>query len=304
MQALTVSGYVWTGAPGVSGDGSTSVGSATPTVAGTNSVATLWPASGPPQTLGYLRSDYQQYTFATGASYDGSVLTGYGLAPAGEVPFRWTAGGGMQPLMNSGQPVYGTASGISTDGSVIVGRFAAAGGHGFRWSNGVAQDLGAGPGGYSDPRAVSADGGTVVGAPAFRWTASTGLQSIPLFAGAQSMVTATGVNADGTMVVGLAQMTGGGDDGFIWTPSTGTVLLRDFLTRNGVSLPADLRALNPDAISADGTTIVGAMNTTSQGNQGFVAVVPAPTGTVPMVSLVLVLARRRNRRTWRGGLRN
>jgi len=59
-------------------------------------------------------------SFATGVSFDGSVIVGSALNP-GPTSFRWTAESGMVDL---GRPLGGNASaawGVSADGSVVVG---------------------------------------------------------------------------------------------------------------------------------------------------------------------------------------
>lgn len=114
-------------------------------------------------------------SFATGVSFDGSVIVGSGLNP-GPTSFRWTTATGMVDL---GRPQGGNASaawGVSADGSVVVGD-AGVGGervpaiwdeiHGMRNIEGVLVELGLGPAmegwDLEQATAISADGLTVVG---------------------------------------------------------------------------------------------------------------------------------------------
>ena len=107
-----------------------------------------------------------RFSTATAVSADGSVIAG---DIDGRV-FVWSEAGGIQ---NLGTP--GHASGVSADGSVVVGtysnglpdsavRLADQPLHGFRWtrSNGLT-DIGTFDGVPLRPAAVSADGSIVVG---------------------------------------------------------------------------------------------------------------------------------------------
>lgn len=116
------------------------------------------------------------------------------------------------------------ATGVSYDGSVIVGlATSASGGLAYRLENQQFTDLGDLPGGLtgSKPLAVSADGSTVVGysyatteRQAFRWTAMNGMVGL-----GATPTTAEAVSADGSDVVGW----GGG--AFRWTTMGGIVPL-------------------------------------------------------------------------------
>jgi probable HAF family extracellular repeat protein len=110
--------------------------------------------------------------------------------------------------------------------------------------------------GVKSARAVSDDGTTVVGdqpgAPGtlnrpFRWRRDTG----PVFF--DGIGFAHDVSADGAVVVGFGQPTGGNFGTYRWTPQTGMAVVR----------PGS--APFPNAISADGTTIA---STSSEGGGG------------------------------------
>jgi probable HAF family extracellular repeat protein len=102
-----------------------------------------------------------------------------------------------------------SASAVSSDGSVVVGRSLAStidGNRAFRWtSDGGFQQL---ADTISSARAVSADGSVVAGSVsdedttlAFRWTADGGLQTLDLLDGGVSAA-AYAVSADGSVIAG------------------------------------------------------------------------------------------------------
>jgi len=143
------------------------------------------------------------------------------------------------------------ATGVSADGSVVVGsaQNAAGKGRAFRWTaaRGM-QDLGTLGGGESAAWGVSADGSVVVGKAdnaagqirAFRWTAARGMQDLGTLGGGESE--ATGVSADGSVVVGYAR-----NAAFCWTAARG---MQDLGTLGGdVSVAL--------GVSADGSVVVG-----------------------------------------------
>ena len=186
----------------VSGDGSVVVGW---TENGDRYEAFRWTATAGMVGLGYLPGDYR--SIATGVSGDGSVVVGtcYGSFTQA---FIWTASTSMVGLGYLPGGSSSTASAISADGTVIVGSATDAGGNSeaVEWSSGTITVLGS-----FAPTAVDANGSVVVGTGtgAVRWTAATGTQSI------QSILTAdgvnlsgweldgaTGVSADGTVIVG------------------------------------------------------------------------------------------------------
>jgi len=92
---------------------------------------------------------------------------------------------------------------------------------------------------------VSPDGNWVVGRPAFRWSASTGLQSL----GAGE---ARGVSAGGSVIVG-----GGPEGAFIWDAANGRRVLKDVLQRDYCLNLTGWNLTSAFGVSDDGLTIVG-----------------------------------------------
>ncbi|MEZ6242433.1 MAG: GC-type dockerin domain-anchored protein [Phycisphaerales bacterium] len=159
----------------------------------------------------------------------------------------------MQDLGTLGGTGSG-ASGVSADGSVVVGGSSNAAGQSraFRWTVATGmQNLGT-LGGYSDARGVSADGSVVVGTSgnatgrhrAFRWTVATGMQDLGTLGGTDSE--AYGVSADGLVVVGGSSNAAGQSRTFRWTAATG---MQDLGTLGGYS--------DAYGVSADGSVVVG-----------------------------------------------
>jgi len=157
---------------------------------------------------------------------------------------------------------YSEASGVSANGTVVVGFAVNAAGysHAFRWTaSGGMQDLGTLPGydmSYAD--GVSADGSVVVGTAvyeyyyfyysrAFRWTASGGMQDLGTLPGGGSSE-AYGVSADGAVVVGWAENAAEQWRAFRWTVDGG---MQDLGTLPGYDMSY------ADGVSADGSVVVG-----------------------------------------------
>jgi probable HAF family extracellular repeat protein len=236
-------GFVPGGAPGsiayaISADGSVVVGEGQD--ASNNPEAFRWTASAGMIGLGDLPGGLFTSS-ANAVSGDGSVVVGFGNAATGQTGFRWTASTGMVEFTG------GDLTGISADGSVMVGNGVVLGA--FRWTaSGGSVSLGNLPGGFSSAAfGVSLDGSTVVGSALnassnpepFRWTAATGMVGLGAAGEARA------VSADGSVVVGSADVTGG--SAFMWTEAGGMV---------GLGFDEAL------AVSADGSVIVGTIGQT------------------------------------------
>jgi probable HAF family extracellular repeat protein len=155
------------------------------------------------------------------------------------------------------------ASGVSADGSAVVGTSYGAGGQqAFYWTAETGMiGLGdfPGPAVQSEANAVSGDGLTVVGygtgvstgggstALAFKWTAATGLLALDDLPGGDDLSIAGGISFDGSSIVGTGS-TSVGDNGYravLWQGG-GPARAIDDRPRSGAS-----------NISPDGSTVVG-----------------------------------------------
>ncbi len=177
-----------------------------------------------------------------GISADGQVIVGHAVFATGDEAFRWTAQTGMVALGHlTPTSTFARARAVSADGSVIVGFDERANGvwEPFRWTQ-VTGMVGLGflsSGTSGIATAVSADGSVVVGynnvacneRHAFRWTAASGMQRIRDLLVAQGvhglngwqLNEATGISADGTVIIGAAYNPLGQGEGWIATlPAT------------------------------------------------------------------------------------
>jgi probable HAF family extracellular repeat protein len=214
-------------ASGVSADGSVVVGFGfSSDVAPLPFEAFLWTQATGMVGLGNLAGG--TFGGANGVSANGSVVVGSSsngnpFTPRTEA-FRWTQATGMVGLGDlPGGSFFSSATGVSGDGSVIVG-------------------VGAGVGSRE----------------AFRWTQATGMVGLGDLAGGSFNSIATGVSGDGSVVVGIGNAGNSSTNRtFIWNSSQGMRNLQEVLTNDyGLNLTGWTLS-EPTGISADGLSIVG-----------------------------------------------
>ncbi|MFO0900603.1 MAG: dockerin type I domain-containing protein [Pirellulales bacterium] len=211
------------------------------------------------------------FSEALNISADGKTVVG-GLydnaARTNVLPFRWTKTTGLQLLPTDTEGVArGSAAGISSDSSIIVGYTGAtdAFNDAVRWVDGGAPAaLGDLAGGTDNSQAVdvSYDGSVIVGksvsstgVTAFRRTEAEGMVSLGVLTGANGRSEAYAVSGDGSTVVGSssskAANSGLFGEAFVWTEADGM---------------QGLGHLHPEAayvgsvaydVSADGSVVVG-----------------------------------------------
>jgi probable HAF family extracellular repeat protein len=125
------------------------------------------------------------------------------------------------------------------------------------------------PGGefFSQARAVSADGATVVGTSgsangyreAFRWTRPAGMQGLGHLPGAAFVSDAYAVSSEGSVAVGYSASDSDGGEAFRWTQAGRMVGLGD-LPPVGFDFPSQAFG-----VSADGSVVVGTSNYSAGG---------------------------------------
>jgi len=281
-----------TRALGISGDGLTVVGGGPLSENGLT--AFRWSAAGGYQNLGTTQ-DYTS-SMASDANHDGSIIVGTldrGVGTTSQA-FRWTQSGGMQAIGSFGS----RANAISGDGNVVVGDLGSSS-RAFTWTQaGGTQFLPAlGGTGNSYAFATNFTGNIVVGLsgnglPATMWTNGVAMElpmTIP-----DGVLTPHGVSDDGSVVVGVVSAGLAGRFAGIWTASTGIIRLDNYLTSNGVTIPAGVNLEVATSISADGRTFGGYTSSGAISVGGWVATVPAP-GVVTVLALAGLFAARRRR---------
>jgi len=301
-------GPTWSWATAVSGDGNTIAGyagSSFGTRIGWEGVR--WQVGGGMDILTAAGAG----VWAAGISADGATVVGtsQGVGASDQaMAYRWTAGGGIQPLgtLYDTLPTHSSiAKGISADGSTIVGNTGGTEGInsynvGFRWT----QDQGmTSVGGAFSVNAVSRDGQVIVGAvdtaqgfEAFRWTPADGFDLLGTL-GPNQTSQALGVSGDGRRVVGFVEdQSTDLRTAFVWEEGKGMRLLQDVLV-NEFGFADDLvgwTLTKVYAVSDDGSTLVGRGNFEGQ-DLAFRAVFPEP-ATLTLLALggLGVVLRRRN----------
>lgn len=194
------------------------------------------------------------------ANFDGSVAVGRVYVGNYESyrAARWSVGGVQELGLLSPTDGNSAALGVSANGQVVVGEIESGGlGRAFRWTTADGmQDLGSfNSSDRVTARSVSDDGSLIAGwsgGKAFGWTPDQGMFGLADPDGAFASY-ATAVTADGNYITGYFALSQGGPHGLSLWSEQGGVESPEIL----VSTPAGSTSL-PYAISADGSTIVGA----------------------------------------------
>ena len=259
-------GECGTQAFGISGDGSVIVGAGClgSSKTGTAQRAFRWTVAGGYQPLGDLGGGN---SVANAASFDGSVIVGNSTDSSGNGHgFRWTAAQGMVAIPCGGEAV-------TDDGTMVAG--------GNCWSTTSGQTGNFGGGSCTDPQAplqvfdLSANGSVAAGAGkggldrlgqqatnAYLSTPSGGCQDIDAVRNRNS--DASGISADGQVIVGEAQDQGGAYRAFRWTAASG---MEDLGTLGGGDLVSRASATNRDGSVVVGTSLITG---SSNSNHAFI----------------------------------
>lgn len=188
-----------------------------------------------------------------------------------ERPFIWDAQRGMRNLetvliedfsLDLTGWVLTRATGVSADGSAIIGLGSNPQGHREGWiarlgeTSATFQGLGDLPGGgfWTDPLGISGDGTIVVGRvssslglEAFRWTQESGMETLGFLPGATGSI-ARAISTDGQFIVGSSNGPTAAT-AFRWSEDEGMIPLGHLSGTRPIS--------GATAVSADGSVVVG-----------------------------------------------
>ncbi|HKO91299.1 MAG TPA: hypothetical protein VJU61_09115, partial [Polyangiaceae bacterium] len=214
--------------------------------------AVMWTDRAPPELL------TQGQAFAVSA--DGAVTTGYTTESGYREAFRWSRSDGLTSLGEIDGAPLARGYAVNADGSAIGGDLYTSEPDVYRavrWTAQAGLELLGGPAGadQSKAAAISADGAVVFGlrsdglqGAVFRWTVSTGMQSI--VPARDTIESAPSANASGDTVVGRSY-----GQSFVWDGRTGKYEL--VTDRLGGIVPADWDLSTASGVSDDGRTVVG-----------------------------------------------
>lgn len=211
---------------------------------------------------------------ANGGIYAGIDGIGYTTVFGTPSLFQTNTGWVDLPIaqgFNTSLQIYGTANGISHDGSVVAGSVTGTTTNGVTkqvaayWVNGVESVIPAPP---DDPgaitvsaTAISGDGTTLLvqdGTPysatveTFVYKIAGGtFTSLGFLGGTNHQTFATAINGNGTVVAGYSSLDNGNINGFIWNATNGVTVL-------GIpSSHPNTAYLEPTCMSDDGATVFG-----------------------------------------------
>jgi uncharacterized membrane protein len=286
----------------VSADASTILGDAFgPNGAGLPLRAYLWTQSNGIIDLGALNP--AQSTAMHGLSANGSLAVGTSDSRA----CVWTATTGLIALPGMPPDDVSSATGVSSDGTVIAGHFREASVfRPFRWTEAAGvQTLGTISGVQRlNTKGISGDGSCIFGSAYYsngqylpwRWTAVSGMTLVPLPAG-QSEGVPSASSSDGSVIVGTHPQ-GAGNSAFLWSATTGSVNLREYLVSAGATNAAGWTLAGANWISPDGKIIVGTgyrPGGSSLTFEPWIAVIPEPGCPAALLVVCSTFCGRRRR---------
>lgn len=173
---------------------------------------------------------------ASAISADGGTIVGFYEDPKQGFrrPVRWVSG---KSDLLAGAHTPGEATGVSSDGSQIVGQAA-----------------------------------TAKGSYAFYYTQQHGLVSLGTVSGVASDQSFANAVANKALTVGWSgDPFGSGIEAFIWGPHFKILSLRKYLKNHGAKIPANISLTTAIDISADGSTIVGEWQDAAFNQGGWIA---------------------------------
>lgn len=269
----------------ISDDGSTIIGSTGADLYSSNGTITRpyrWTAETGMQLLPAA------LLYPRGINADGSIIVGSNN--------WWSAADGVHAPMAPMTRLYD----VSSDGSAFTGYHST--GQSEMWSQ---QDGLFDLAPMTDPVLISSDGNVIIGnrpGAALRWTKETGSQPFDPLPNGAVPLTATGVSADGAVIVGGASPAG--NNLFIWDAAHGTRNLYDLMV-NEYGLGASLAGWNLSqsegrvSLSADGRTLAGyGYNSQTRGAEAWIAYLGTPVpepSTLVLFALALMPMERRRR---------
>jgi len=178
--------------------------------------------------------------------------------------------------------------GVSDDGLIVAGNDRGP----FVWTDASGQGN---PGQHPDTHTsstfanrISPDGNVIVGwtstpngRQGFRWTQQDGYENLGEAAGSgPSMWDAHDASFDGSMVVGSGLDASSGEiEAYIWDEANGARSLRVLLSTMGVDVTG-WEIWDAQAVSHDGTTIVGVGRNPDGDRETWIAVIPEPSASI------------------------
>jgi probable HAF family extracellular repeat protein len=238
----TLPGYRDSGVSALSANGGVAVGEAY-NAAGGGKAALRWQAASGVSAIGFLPGGTTSTATAVSASGDRILVSGNvnidGIQ--GSAMSVWSLAEGFLAVDPLASSTLCSASGLSGDGTVVVGVCLVYGNTAFRWTRGVGtaalRQFGTGSNMQSAAVAISRDGGTVVGVGhpvltgAVAWAADGSAKVLGKLPD-DSRGFAAAVSDDGQVIVGTSFDAGNVPHAFRWTESAGMTSLGE---GNGVT---------------------------------------------------------------------